>query len=88
MIAPFLYWTSLSLTPTKLCTLSPNFYPRVTLRKFELQGGFGGGDLKICSDYRGFRVTEIRVIEIFLRKIDRDFEFVRIIERFGLESQL
>ena len=34
-----------------------------TLRKFELQGELGGRDLKICLDYRGFRITEIRIVE-------------------------
>ena len=34
-----------------------------TLQKFEIQGGFGGGDLDICSDCRGFRIIEIQIIE-------------------------
>jgi len=44
------------------------------------------GTRTFCSDYRGFWIIEIRMIESklyeFLKKIDSDVEFVRIIERF------
>ena len=60
------------------------------MRKFALRKEYCSGDKEICSNYGGFPITEIRIIEInykdSLRKIDCDFKYVPIRERFGLEK--
>ena len=62
--------------------------------KFELEKDSSQRDYKIHSNYKNFRITEIRITErklkSFLRRFHGDFKFVRIMEisalgRFELE---